>query len=97
MGSFDTSRSFLFIFAGRIKRGLTQIFAKKNRIKQSAIIRDNLHLAKKRNKYEENNSIFLGLTFCATFLFAQDIERNVKERLTVLLQPIYRNSQNQHS
>ena len=25
---------------------------------------------------------FLGLTFCATFLFAQDIERNVKERLT---------------
>ncbi|EEO53874.1 hypothetical protein BSCG_00799 [Bacteroides sp. 2_2_4] len=23
MGSFDTSRSFLFIFAGRIKRGLT--------------------------------------------------------------------------
>ena len=29
-------------------RGLTQIFAKKNRIKQSAIIRDNLHLAKKQ-------------------------------------------------
>ena len=25
---------------------------------------------------------FLGLAFCATFLFAQDIERNVKERLT---------------
>lgn len=39
---------FLFIFAGRIKRGLTQIFAKKNRIKQSAIIRDNLRLAKKQ-------------------------------------------------
>ena len=38
----------LAIFAGRIKRGLTQIFAKKNRIKQSAIIRDNLHLAKKQ-------------------------------------------------
>lgn len=59
--------ALLFILQGRIKRGLTQIFAKKNRIKQSAIIRDNLRLAKS-NKYEENNSIFLGLTFCATFL-----------------------------
>jgi len=48
VGSFDTSRSFLFIFAGKIKRRLTQIFAKKNRIKQSAIIRDNLRLAKKQ-------------------------------------------------
>ena len=28
---------------------------------------------------------FLGLTFCATFLFAQDIERNVKERLTGMM------------
>ncbi len=60
------------IFAGRIKRGLTQIFAKKNRIKQSAIIRDNLHLAKS-NKYEENNSIFsrpyilCNFSFCAGY------------------------------
>jgi len=82
VGSFDTSRSFLFIFAGRIKRGLTQIFAKKNRIKQSAIIRDNLHFSKKATSMKKIIVFFLGLTFCATFLFAQDIERNVKERLT---------------
>ena len=31
-GSFDTSHSFLFIFAGRIKRGLTQIFAKNKKV-----------------------------------------------------------------
>ena len=58
------------------------ISQKKNRNKTICDNRDNLHLAKKTTSMKKIIVFFLGLTFCATFLFAQDIERNVKERLT---------------
>ncbi len=56
MGSFDTSHSFLFIFAGE---------------KPKSILNDKKIIV-----------FFIYLTMGINILFAQDIESNIKERLT---------------